>query len=134
MNNLNQILIILFLTILISCQYAPYAHKHTTIEPKASDLIGIYQFDKQTFDYDLTVFKDSDNRVVYPSIRINLDGTYELINLPVFEIESYDPTYVGLISEQGNWKISTVGSIEHGSENLKNFGGFICQNFPENKR
>lgn len=134
MKNLNQILGILLLTILVSCQHDPYAHKYTTIEPKESDLIGTYQFDKQTADYNITEFKDSNNQVVNPKIRINSDGTYEVMNLPVFESESYDATYLGLISKKGNWKISTVGSIGDGSGNIKKHWGIYMPELPREQR
>lgn len=137
MKKLNQIIRILPLTILVSCQYDPNAHKYTTIEPKESDLIGTYVFDKQTADYEITEFRDSINKqIVNPKIIINLDGTYEVTNLPVFESHDtpHNAYYVGLISEKGNWKISTVGSIGDGSGNIKNHWGIYMPELPRELR
>lgn len=134
---LNEIIGILLLTILVSCQYDPFAHKYTTLEPKAQNLIGTYVFDKQTADYEITEFRDSvNNQIVDPIIRINSDGTYEVINLPVFEAYDtpLDAYYLGLISKKGNWEISTVGSIGDGSGNIKNHWGIYIPELPRELR
>lgn len=69
------------------CQYEPYTYKYKTIEPKESDLIGTYVFEKQTFDYEITKFKDSlNNRTVIPKIEINSNGTYRILNLSVLKL------------------------------------------------
>lgn len=118
MQKWNQIFGILILTILVSCQYDPYAHKYTTSEPRKSDLIGTYVFQKQTVDYEITEFKDSlNNRAVTPKIEINSNETYKVVNLPVFE--TFDPTFIRLVTQTGKWKISTAGSIGDGNGNLK---------------
>lgn len=116
-------------TVLISCQYDPYAHKYTTIQPKEFDIVGTYTFDKQTVDYDITAFTDSvTNQVVIPKIEIHSNGTYTVTNLPVFE--TFDPTYIGLISTSGNWEILTVGSIGDGNGNSTRRWGIYLRDLP----
>ena len=129
MQKWNQIFGFLILIILISCQYDPYAHKYTTTEPKESDLIGTYVFERQTVDYDITEFRDSlNNRIVIPKIEINSNGTYRVVNLPVFE--TFDPTYMGIITQTGEWKISTVGSIGDGNGDFKKHWGIHLLELP----
>jgi len=129
MQKWNQIFEILILTILISCQYDPYAHKYTTSKPKESELIGSYIFEKQTVEYEITEFKDSlNNQTVIPKIEINSNGTYKVVNFPVFE--TFNPTFIGLITQTGEWKISTVGSIGDGSGNLKKHWGIYLLGLP----
>lgn len=133
MKTRNRILLMLSLIVFISCQYDPYAHTYTTSEPKASELIGTYIFHKQTVDYDITEFKDAINgEIVVPKIKINANGTYEVINLPVFE--SFDPTYVGLISKTGNWEVLPVASIGNGSGEIKDHWGFHMPELPKDLR
>lgn len=132
MNKLSRILGILILTIIVSCQYDHYAHKYTTIEPKESELVGIYVFNKQTVNYDITEFRDSTNNLVVPKIIICSDGSYEVKNLPVFE--SSGTSYTGLITTNGKWKIMSVGSIDDGSGNLKTHWGIFMPELPINLR
>ena len=113
----------------VSCQYDPYAHKYTTTEPKESDLIGTYVFEKQTVDYEITEFKDSlNNQIVIPKIEINSNGTYKVVNLPVFE--TFDPIFIGLVTETGKWEISTIGLIGDGNGNLKKRWGIYLLGLP----
>ncbi len=129
MQKWNKIFGFLILTIILSCQYDPYAHKYTTTEPKKSDLIGTYVFEKQTVDYEIAEFKDSlNNQTVIPKIEINSNGTYKVLNLPVFE--TFDPTYIGMITQTGEWQILTVGSIGDGSGNLKKHWGIYLLGLP----
>jgi|AntDeeMinimDraft_5_1070356.scaffolds.fasta_scaffold03609_3 hypothetical protein len=129
MQKWHQIFGFLILTILTSCQYDPYAHKYTTTEPEKSNLVGTYIFEKQTVDYDITEFKDSlSNRTVIPKIKIKSNGIYKVVNLPVFE--TFDPTFIGLVTQTNEWKISTVGSIGDGNGDLKKHWGIYLLGLP----
>ena len=131
MKTLTKILVILLLTSFVSCQYDPFAHKYTTKEPRKYELVGTYIFDRQTVDYEITEFQNSTNTsIVTPRISIMQDGTFEVINLPIFESASYE----GLISTMGNWKISRVGSVGDGSGNLKPQWGIYMSELPEELR
>jgi len=130
MQKFNKIFGFLILIVFISCQYDPYAHKYTTTEPKESDLIGTYTFEKQTVNYDISEFKDSiNNRTVIPKIEINSNGTYKVVNFPVFE--NWNPTFSGLITNSGKWNKTTVGSIGDGTGKLKNHWGINFDQLPE---
>ena len=55
-------------------------------EKTKADLTA-YVFEKQTFDYEITKFKDSlNNRTVIPKIEINSNGTYRILNLSVLKL------------------------------------------------
>ncbi len=130
MQKFHNIIGFLFLTILISCQYDPYAHNYTTTKPNESDLVGKYTFERQTVDNKITEFTDSKkNQTVIPKIEINENGTYNVVNLPVFE--TFDANFKGLISKNGEWKILTVGSIGDGSSgNRKKHWGIYLSGLP----
>ncbi|WP_299365903.1 hypothetical protein [Winogradskyella sp.] len=131
MQKRNQIFGFLILTLLMSCQYDPYAHKYTIIEPKESDLIGTYAFEKQTIDYDIAEFKDSmNNRIVIPKIGINSNGTYKVVNFPVFE-NLMNPTFTGLITNTGKWNKTTIGAVRDETGELKNIWGMYFDQLPE---
>lgn len=130
MQKLNFLLSIFIIPIVISCQYDPYAHKYTTSEPNDYELIGSYVFEKQTIDYDLIEFNDPvTKQLVIPKIKINPDGTYEVIHFPNFT--TWNPTFSGLISAKGEWVKTTIGSIGGGSSDLKDHWGMHFKQLPK---
>jgi hypothetical protein len=130
MQKLKQIFGILIMIFIVSCQYDPYAHKYTTTEPSETEIIGNYVFEKQTVDYNIIEFKDSiKNQIIVPKIEIKSDGTYKVVNFPVFE--TWNPTFTGLITNSGKWNKTTVGSIGDGTGELKKHWGINFDQLPE---
>lgn len=124
------ILIIQTLILLTSCQYDPYAHQYTTKEPNESNIVGTYIFENQTVDFGLKSFKDSiTGEVVIPMIEIFKDGSYKVKNLPYFK--SFSPVFSGLITKEGTWDKTTVGSIGDGSGKTKQHWGVQFNGLPE---
>ncbi len=127
-NKIFGFLIILIL--IVSCQYDPYAHKYVTEEPNESEFIGIYIFENQTIDYKITEFRNSEtNDIVIPKIEIKKNGTYLVVNFPVFE--NWNPTYTGVITNSGKWNKTTVGSTSDGMGELKSIWGINLNGLPE---
>ncbi len=130
MQKWNNLFGLLLLTILISCQYDPYAHKYLTEEPNESELVGTYVFENQTVNYEILEFKNSETKkTVIPKIKIKQNGTYQVINFPVFE--NWNPTYSGLITNSGKWNKATVGSTSSGTDELKSIWGIYLNELPE---
>ncbi|NOZ46460.1 MAG: hypothetical protein GXO79_06720 [Chlorobi bacterium] len=118
---MKKTFIILLLIIISSCQYDPYAHKFTTIEPKKSELIGEYFFNNQTVDNSIDEFKDENGGVIIPKIIIKANGEFEALNIPYFK--GFPPKYNGLITKRGKWIKDVLGIINVGEkENLKHWG------------
>ncbi len=129
MQRSKQIFVTLIMIFSISCQYNPYAHKYTTIEPNESEIIGNYVFEKQTVDYNITEFKDAlKNKTVIPKIEIKSDGTYNVVHFPVFK--TWNPTFNGLITNSGKWNKTTIGSIDSGNGELKEHWGMYFNELP----
>ena len=105
MRNFYGLFGILFLTILASCQFDPYAHSYTTIKPNEIDLVGQYAFELQTADTNnVSLNSELKDRIIIPKIKINEDGTYSVNDLPVFEFHL--PTkFKDLVSGNGQWNI-----------------------------
>lgn len=121
MQKWNQILVILILTILVSCQYDPYAHKLTTSEPEKSELIGKYIFNSQSVNSSIKNFENENGKTVKPTITIKSNGEFEIENIPYFK--GFPPKYSGLISKKGKWEKDVLGAIDVGKkENLKHWG------------
>lgn len=118
----------------VGCQYDPFAHRYTTVKPKEADLFGTYLLDIQTADHEISEFRDSTGGIVFPMIKLNTDGSFEAENLPVFESESMGATFMGLVSVNGSWIVSTVGSIDNGSDNLKKHWGIYMPDLPRELR
>ena len=133
MQRWNKIFWFLILILVISCQYDPYAHKYVTEEPIESEFIGVYVFEKQTVDYKITEFKDTEtNSIVIPKIEIKKDGTYQVVNFPVFE--NWDPIYTGLITNSGKWNKTTVSSTSDGMGELKSIWGLNLNGLPKESK
>jgi len=131
MPKLNRNLGILILTILWSCQFDPYAHKYTTEKPNEVELVGIYEFEFQTANRSLTEFiSPITNKKASPQITINNDGTYSVIDIPVFDF-NYPNDFQRLVTTKGKWKISTIGSISNGNGKTEKHYGIILPELPD---
>ena len=131
MQKRNQIFGILILTILWSCQFDPYAHKYTTDKPNKTELVGVYEFELQTADRNIVEFIDPiTNRKTLPQININNDGTYLVIDLPVFDF-NYPNNFKRLVTTEGKWELSTIGSISNGKEKNEKHFGIILPELPD---
>lgn len=123
------LVILIFGTLLTSCQYDPYAHNYTTVEPTEKEVIGTYEFDMQTVDRSVDKGKFENER---PLIVINADKTYKIIGLPTFkELGPLDYKFNGQISITGMWTIGTVGSISSGNGDYEKHWGLYLDSAPE---
>jgi len=116
--------------VITGCQYSPYAHLYTTSEPNTTDIIGTYTFDKQTVDYSIKEFRDSTNNdLVTPTIVLYSDNRYVVKNLPHFK-GFMTPNFSELLSQEGTWSMTTVGSIDDGTGNIKRHWGLELNGLP----
>lgn len=126
MGRLFSILIIGIL--LTSCQYDPYAHNYTTVEPTAKDVIGTYEFHMQTVDRRVDNNKFKNDR---PLMVIKADKTYKIVGLPTFkEIGPLDYKLSGRVFVTGKWTIGTVGSISSGNGDYSKHWGLYLESAP----
>ena len=112
MNRLKGILLIFIVLFIVSCPYDPYANKYTTKKPKESELVGKYVFSFQTVDtLNVNLTSQLKEKILLPEINIYKNGTYSVTDLPVFDF--FIPTkFKDLLTANGNWKITTVGTID----------------------
>jgi hypothetical protein len=104
-----------------SCQYDPYAGDMTTVKPKFSQAVGLYQFDSQTFGSESL---NKDLKASY--IILNKDSTFKAVNVPMVTYDKYN----GTVSGNGKWHIEVIGGIGGGKE-IKDEWGIYLDGLPE---
>ena len=109
-------LICLFIT---GCQYDPFAGDLTTQKPALKDVLGTYEFERQTV---------CDGNVLpaggQASIVLDRDGAFRAKNVP----DLTDRRACGgnkLITGSGWWTIETVGSVDNGWGHPKTAWGLM---------
>ncbi|QEM19288.1 hypothetical protein DIU38_025780 [Mucilaginibacter sp. P4] len=76
-NLIPNIFLLIYLALITSCQFDPYAGDLTTEQPKREDVIGVYQFKEQTISQ-----IQIDKRSQRATITLKSDGTYQANNIP----------------------------------------------------
>ncbi|QEM06700.1 hypothetical protein DIU31_025510 [Mucilaginibacter rubeus] len=124
-NLIPNIFLLIYLALITSCQFDPYAGDLTTEQPKREDVIGVYQFKEQTISQ-----IQIDKRSQRATITLKSDGTYQANNIPnVFggpnaENHKY-------ISAKGSWKIETIGAVDNGWGHPKSNWGITLTSIDE---
>jgi len=125
MKLVRNTLIIIYLTLIGSCQFDPYAGEFTTEQPKKEDVIGVYQFKEQTISQ-----SPIDKIGQKATIVLKSDGTYQANNIPnVFG--GADAETCKHISATGNWRIETIGAVDNGLGHAKSQWGIILTGIDE---
>lgn len=63
----------------LGCQYNPFAHEYTHVEPDASEIVGTYKLDQESRDMLRERFKVDPPAATF---TLNADGTFEIRNIP----------------------------------------------------
>ena len=111
---------ILALTLLLGCQYNPYAHLFTTTQPKQEDVAGSYSLSKQTIMPGGLGFLQGQRCV----LELRGDGTFSVTNYPTWT-EAFSSTngqFVASISTTGRWSCDTVGTVSDGGTSQSYWG------------
>lgn len=126
MKGSRNIIMLVLITLISSCQFDPYADDFTTKQPAKNDVLGIYQFKEQTISG-----APIDKLGQKGTIVLKSDGTYQANNIPnVFggtQAESHK-----LISAKGSWTIETVGAVDNGWGHEKSHWGITLTSIDEN--
>jgi hypothetical protein len=69
---------LLFVVVLVACQYDPFVHEFTTERPSATDLLGAYVLD----DESVHMLRDAHVTIPTSSFIIRPDGTFTLSRVP----------------------------------------------------
>lgn len=111
---------ILAVTLLVGCQYDPYAHLFTTAQPKQEDVAGSYLLTQQTIaPGGLGVLRDQQC-----VLELRGDGMFSVTNYPTWT-EAFSPTngqFVAAISTGGRWSCDTVGTVSDGRTSRSHWG------------
>jgi hypothetical protein len=111
---------ILALTLLVGCQYNPYAHLFTTTQPKQEDVAGSYLLTQQT----ITPGGWGSLKGQQCVLELRGDGTFSVTNYPTWT-EAFSPTsglFVAFISTTGRWSCDTVGTVSDGRTSQSYWG------------
>ena len=111
---------ILALTLLVGCQYNPYAHLFTTTQPKQEDVAGSYLLTQQTIKPGGLGFLQGQQCV----LELRGDGTFNVTNYPTWT-EAFSPTngqFVASITTTGRWTCDTVGTVSDGTTSQSYWG------------
>jgi len=107
------------------CQFDPYAGDLTTEQPKKEDVIGVYQFEKQTIsDGPIDILGQN------ATILLKADGTYRANDIPNVFRGANDETHK-YISATGKWKIETMGNVDNGWGHAKSHWGVTLTSIDE---
>ncbi len=101
---------ILMLAVCLSaCQYDPDAGSYVTTKPADSDVVGIYQFERQYVNRSETI-------AGHPVIVLSADHTCEITDFPDWIAGSGIDTWKldGSHSAKGTWSIEGVGGVDDG--------------------
>jgi len=102
------------------CQYNPYAHTFTTDKPRTEDVVGRYVLEWQT----VVTGKTSTMQGKACEVVLAADGTYSATNVPPFRFEGPGATLPNaLVSGSGTWRIETVGTVDTGFGEPKEYWG-----------
>lgn len=113
-------ILFLFISLLLGCQYDPFAGDLTVEKPKEKDIIGVYKFESQTIGHSL------DNTAKDATIALNADGSFKVTYVPDLD----NALYQKRVSATGNWNIETIGSVDNGS-GIKRHWGIRLSSLPE---
>ena len=112
--------IVAALTLLVGCQYDPYAHLFTTVKPKSEDVAASYLLTQQTIEpggLDLLKGRQC-------VLELHGDGTFSATNYPTWS-EAFSPgagKFVTAINTSGRWSLDTVGTVSNGGKSQSHWG------------
>ena len=103
----------LILTLVVGCQYNPYAPLFTTTKPKQEDVAGSYLLTQQTIvPGGLGILKGGQC-----ALDLRGDGTFIVTNYPTWTdaFSSSNGQFVASVSTMGRWSCDTVGTVSDGN-------------------
>jgi hypothetical protein len=126
MSRLFSIPLFLMLILAVGCQYNPFAHRFMTREPTTAEAVGTYDLTEVYVDMVEAGLNEKIRKSdAKSSILLRADGTASLVNFPFFEegTNTFDYRFKGFQSIEARWKITSVGSVSSGGDDLKTVYG-----------
>lgn len=108
------------LTLLVGCQFNPYAHLFTKTQPKQEDVVGTYALTQQTVAPGGLDFLQGQQCL----LELRGDGSFSVTNYPTWT-EAFSPTngqFVASISTTGRWSCDPVGTVSDGTTSQSYWG------------
>ncbi len=113
---------IVFVPLVIACQYDPHAHLYTTVKPAPSEVVGVYRLASET----LLKSDLSGLRGRLSLLRLDADGTFEATNLPRWDLHTPGTDFFDrLVSGSGSWRIGSVGAVDDGWNSKTVWGVYL---------
>jgi len=107
------------LSLLLACQYGPFADRYTTTEPTQEGIVGVYTLQECTLIHcDLA---DLHGRIC--SLELKSDGTFIGKGIPPRSMSSPQEGFLDtLLDVTGTWKVGFVGDVDNGFKSTWVYG------------
>jgi hypothetical protein len=110
----------------MGCQYNPFAHRFMTREPTTAEAVGTYDLTEVYVDMvEPGLSEKIRSSEAKSSVLLRADGTASLVNFPLFEESTnrFNYRFRGFQSIEARWKVTSVGSVSSGGDDLKTVYG-----------